>query len=190
MPFVERNKERLIPQFWPILIIMFAFLSLLQLGGMQFYLLHSGNVVWPTSIADCSVRFCGVSLRLAVSPQDWLGLFCPQNPQHMWIAPALWDGKSACLHTHIYDILSCAHSHVNNSIHIQEVQKRGYFVPGLLCSYKTKKWMLQRNLKLDLRIATVRNNYSAFTNTTKSNLDKNDSQRTTNNHLFFTLKYI
>lgn len=31
----------------------------------------------------------------------------------------------------------------------------------------------------------VRNNYSAFTNTTKSDLDKNYSQRTTNNHLFF-----
>lgn len=45
--------------------------------------------------------------------------------------------------------------------------------------------MLQKNLKLDLRIATVRNNYSAFTNTGKSNFDKNDSQRTTNNHLFF-----
>jgi len=36
----------------------------------------------------------------------------------------------------------------------------------------------------------VRKNYSTFTNTTKSDLDKKDSQRMTNDHLFFTLKYI
>lgn len=66
----------------------------------------------------------------------------------MWIAPA-------CLHTHIYDILSYAHSHVNSSIYTQEVQKRGYFVLGIICATtKQKKFMFQKNLKLDLRIAT------------------------------------
>lgn len=100
--FAERKKGS-IPPFWPILIT-FAFLSLLQLGGMQFYLLHSGNVVWPTSVADYSVRFCNVSLRLAMSPQHWLGLFFPQNPQHR--------AHVNCSSTVGWKVSMSAHSHL------------------------------------------------------------------------------
>lgn len=62
---------------------------------------------------------------------------------------------------------------------------------GLLVLLQRKKMNAPEKFKTGPKNCyRVRNNYSAFTNTTKSDLDKKDSQRTTNNHLFFTLKYI
>lgn len=126
LPFC-RNEERFIPQFWPILIIIFAFLSLLQQGGMQLHLLHSGNVVWPTSVADYSVGFCGMS------PQDWLGLFCPQNSQHRA------HGNCSSTVGWTLTFMTYVHSHVKYSIHLQEVQKRGYFILGIACATTKQK---------------------------------------------------
>ena len=104
---------------------------------MQFYLL-------PNSFKECGltyfcsrlfcVRFCGMSLRLVMSHHktgwNFFVLKIPST-EHIKIASALWDGRSAWMHTHIYNILSYAQSHVKYNIHIQEVQKRGYFVFGI-----------------------------------------------------------
>lgn len=104
-----RKEERLIPQSWPTLIIMFAFLSLLQLRNA---ILPTSlrNVVWPTSVADYSVRFCGVSLRLVMSPQDWLGLFSPQNPQQR--------AHVNCSSTVGWKVSMSAHSHLWHTSHM------------------------------------------------------------------------
>lgn len=140
VPFC-RKEERLIPQFWPVLLIIFAFLSLLQLRGMHFYPLHPGNVVWPISAADYSVIW-GVLLRLAGA------VLSSKSPAQSTCEP-LQHGCTLTFMTN-FDMHTCKlqYSHTEGS------EKRIFCTWDRLCYHKAKEWTFQKNLKLDLRIAT------------------------------------
>lgn len=150
---------------------MFAFLSLLQLGVMQFYLLHSG--MCSLSIADYSVRFCGVSLGLAMSPQDWLGLFfspkCPAESTCELLQHCGMEGQHVCTLTFM------THFHMHTPMlttvtTYRRFRKEDILYLGLLVLLQSKKINIPEKFKTGPKNCyRVSNNYSAFTNTTKSN---------------------
>lgn len=86
------------------LIITFTFLSPLQLGGMQFYLLHSGT--WFDLLACrllCQVFWCVIKIG-HVTTRVAGTLFLPQNPQqraHVNCSSTVGWKASMSAHSHL-----------------------------------------------------------------------------------------